>query len=215
MKPFLLVLSAAAALLSGCDDNHLITPRPDVGLTQPTPGCAYRAFFAATALEDREGWYGTQLRAAGEHVLRCLPGDSGPIYRFLWVPTFHHTVVVRVEPGAIGYRITAKTLSGAGGYDPGALAHEVSYELNDADMGRFTQLVVEARFWELPTVPLPGGMMGLDGSQWVFEALEGARYHVVDRWSPRPDGPDAAYRRLGEWLLAHSALAPASLVQEY
>jgi len=208
--------TAGAVLVSACVGSR--TPsHPVLRLEAPARVCAERAtsFFGGTALEDREAWYSSQLRAAKEGALCRLPDDTGSVYRFTWIPSFNPTVVVRVESGANGYRITAKSLSGAGGYEPGSLAHMTTYELDDADMEKFAELLTAARFWELPTDPPPDGTEGADGAQWVLEGLENGRYHVVDRWSPRPDGPDAAYRRLGEWLLTRSSLAPSSLVKEY
>ena len=35
--------------------------------------------------------------------------------------------------------------------------------------------------------------VGIDGAAWLVEARVGRRYHVVDRWSPRP----GAFRSLG------------------
>jgi hypothetical protein len=36
------------------------------------------------------------------------------------------------------------------------------------------------------------------------EPLVGARYRVVARWSPRPDGPDPHFRAAAAWMLAKS-----------
>jgi len=41
--------------------------------------------------------------------------------------------------------------------------------------------------WKLPTRQSEG--IGLDGAQWIIEAVKGGRYHVIDRWSPRADDP--------------------------
>jgi hypothetical protein len=36
----------------------------------------------------------------------------------------------------------------------------------------------------MPTKESPEEL-GLDGSQWILEARDAVKYHVVDRWSPR------------------------------
>ncbi len=206
VRSFIVALVAGAALLAGCGTPRPTRSQPPPRLEAPSRVCADRttSFFGGTPLEDRESWYGHELRSVGERALCRPPGDSTPLYRFLWVPSGHRAVVVRIESGPNGFRLASKDL-----------ASRVTYDLNDADIQLFSRLVAEARFWELPTLPPPDGTMERDGARWMLEGLEDGRYHVVDRWSPRRDGPDAAYRRLGEWLLARSALVPASLVTEY
>jgi len=172
-------------------------------------------FLAGTSLADREGWYGSQLRAAGEHPLCQSPEQAQVVYRLTWIPSFHPSVIVCIERTSVGYQLRAKTLSGAGGYDPGHLARDTVSSLAGTDLATLARLLAAARFWQLPTTPLPDGMIGLDGAQWMLEGLSDGRYHVVDRWSPNSDGPDAAFRQLAEWLLARSGLVDASIVREY
>ena len=126
----------------------------------------------------------------------------------------HPSVTVRIAAGTNGYVLTAKILNGAGGYQPGSVARDTTITLADADVSIVSQLFTQARFWELPTIPPSDGTIGLDGAQWVLEGLSAERYHVVDRWSPQPTGPDRSFRRLAEWILARSGLVPSSLVKE-
>jgi hypothetical protein len=69
----------------------------------------------------RHAWYGKQWRALGEGPLCRAVGDREHVYRFVWVPTFDPTVAVTITIGAQHYRLRAKKLSGAGGYEPGRL----------------------------------------------------------------------------------------------
>lgn len=171
-------------------------------------------YFDGTPLADREGWYGDHLRALGERPLCAGPGAPAEVYRLTWLPSFHSSVVVRVEREAATYRLTAKTESGAGGYDPGHLARDTSFTLGEPDVTEFERRLAAAHFWTLSTDP-PKTAMGLDGSQWVLEGITSGRYHVVDRWSPNVHGPDAQYRELAEWMLARSTLAQAEVVRMY
>ena len=155
-------------------------------------------YFASTPLADREYWYGAHLRVLEERPLCAGADERTEVYRLTWLPSFDPSVVVDIERDSDTYRITAKIESGAGGYQPGHLASDTSYALTDAEVREFARLLSAARYWALPTEPPPNGMMGLDGSQWVLEGVSGGRYHVVDRWSPKREGPDAAYCRLGE-----------------
>ena len=109
------------------------------------------AIFAGTGLLDREKWYGSQLRAAGEGPL-CTDSTNVPeTYRLTWIPSFHPTVVVRLEFGDSGVQLVGKILTGAGGYEPGALGKQVKDRLSDADLARFSEFLRSARFWELQT----------------------------------------------------------------
>jgi hypothetical protein len=148
-----------------------------------------------------------QLCEGGDHV--------GTTLRLTWIPSFHPSVTIRVTTAPDGNRLTGKILNGAGGYEPGSVARETIIALSAGDVSILAQRFAEARFWELPTIPAPDGAIGLDGAQWILEGLSGGRYHVVDRWSPEPKGPDGPFRHLAAWLLELSGLVPSSLVKEY
>jgi hypothetical protein len=210
------------ATLAACANPEGPRARPPslapVVVVPPRAGQAARQcstppkFFASTVLADREGWYGKHLLALEE---RPLCGSVQEVYRLTWLPTFHPSIVVRVERDSAGYQLRAKRESGAGGYAPGHLAVDASVRLTTAEVRELSRLLKVADFWSLPTRPAPDDMQGLDGAQWVIEGLVSDRYHVVDRWSPMADGPDAKFRRLAEWMLTRSGLASKSLVHEY
>jgi len=226
MKSTLLV-AVMCVLLGACDDRTvttarspiqgvLATPPPDAGSVAQRCGQVNAPFFSGTMLSSQEDWYGGQLRAMGETQLCEGGGDHvGTTFRLTWIPSFHPSVTVRVITAPDGYRLIGKILNGAGGYEPGSVAHETTIALSVGDVSILTQRFAEARFWELPTIPAPDSTIGLDGAQWILEGLSAGRYHVVDRWSPEPAGPDGAFRHLAEWLLERSGLVPSSLVKEY
>jgi hypothetical protein len=210
-----------AAMLSACGAAPLGAQAPSraslVGVPlqagQASRPCnASAQFFASTPLADHEGWYGKHLRVLGE---RPLCGSAAEVYRLTWVPSFHPTIVVRVARDSAGYLLRAKRESGAGGYEPGRLVVDTSIRLVKSDVDALRRLLGAAHFWSLPSKPAPDGTVGTDGAQWVMEGLVAGRYHVVDRWSPRAEGPHARYRQLAEWLLMRSGLASRSLVREY
>lgn len=191
---------------------------PSNAIGQPIRECSIDTlYFSGTAIADREDWYGSHLRAMAEHPLCHRDGAldaATETYRLTWLPSFHHSIVVRVDRRENGYRFEAKQESGAGGYEAGHLARDTAFALSAADAEMFKHLLAAAAFWTLPSIPPPSNDVGGDGAQWVVEGQRGTRYHVVDRWSPH-DSADAHYRRLAEWLLAKSGLVPANLVREY
>ena len=170
------------------------------------------AYFAGTAITHCEAWYGKHLTALQEPVL-CQSSleEAKEIYRLTWLPSFHPSVVVRIDSDTAGLHLTAKVESGAGGYEPGHLARDTVFMLTETQAREFADLLSAADFWRSPTVPPPDRAMGLDGAQWVLEGIANSRYHVVDRWSPEAGGPDARFRALCEWLLARSGFVTAAI----
>ena len=203
-----LVLLTVIAFDIGC--NH----RPTSGLIavddrvgQPARQCSTASgYFTNTAIADRESWYGKHLAAMRETPLCVRPGLHAEIYRLTWLPSFNHSVVVRVERDSGNYWLEARSETGAGGYGPGILAHDSIMALTPNDLSVLSDFLYRSNFWNLPTIPARP-VIGADGSQWILEGLAGNRYHVVDRWSPQPDGGDSSYRKLGAWLLSKSGLA--------
>jgi hypothetical protein len=108
-------------------------------------------------------------------------------YRLLWLRTFHHPVVIRVNVNPDGSAVlTTKIASGLGGYDPGHLLRDKSTMLSKARTDNFLSLVEKQNFWTFPSTDR--SPTGTDGSRWVIEGVKDGRYHFVDRWSPS-DGP--------------------------
>lgn len=171
-----------------------------------TSSCAADTlFFSGTPLAGREGWYGVQLRALGEQRLCFAESQDAEAYRFVLIPTYAPTIAVRLERLGTEYRLRASMLSGAGGYDHGTLARDTTFRLSQSDWSQLRELVAAADFWDTPTHD-PPNLLGLDGVQWIVEGWRDGHYHVVDRWSPRPEGPYARHYELGAWMLKRSGL---------
>lgn len=147
----------------------------DTTSTDPT-----RFFPGASAFE--EDWYASQLRALGETPLSITSAPAGPVIRFTWLRSFHHPVVLRLERAPDGqWQLRTKIASGAGGYDPGHLAHDRTVPIRrDRAESVLTQLTRES-FW---TAPSQSATFGADGAQWILEVRDGAEYHYLDRWPP-------------------------------
>lgn len=182
------------------------------------------ALFPITSLQERDRWYGSQLGATGAQSLCSDTTSAEEVYRLAWIPTFHHTVVVRIERRGQSYALSAVELSGAGGYEPGVPQRRTAITLRESEWAAWLRMVVQSRFWQAQTVAHDSVFdstgaysewIGLDGAQWVLEARRGNDYHAVDRWSPMADGPYAAYRRACTWLLLRSSLVADSIVAGY
>jgi hypothetical protein len=148
------------------------------------------------------------LRALKEEPLPPKTRDKkSEIYRFTCLRTFHNPFSVRIDVVKGGKGIlTRKLTSGKGGYEPGSLKEKQSMDLSSAAIETLQDLIDKISFWKLPTTRTD--VAGLDGSQWIVEAVKNGRYHVVDRWSP-DSGTDI--RTLGECFLSLAAWKPDRL----
>ena len=132
-------------------------------------------------------WYSKGLTALHEPSLwEESKNHKTPIYRFLWLRSFHHPVSVRldVQSDSTGL-VTTKVTSGQGGYSPGKIIENQIRKLTREQTRWFLDLVDEVKFWDLPTnPPKESDVIGVDGAQWIVEGVRDAQYHIVDRWSP-------------------------------
>jgi hypothetical protein len=141
-------------------------------------------------------WYATHLRAFKEPSLRSPPKEQQELYRFTMLPTFHHPLSVRLVVAPDGSATAvAKRLTGKGGYEPGHLDFERTHPVTRKQVEQLRRSLASRAFWDLPT-ELP--RTATDGTEWIFEAFRGGRYHVVTRHSPEDVDP---YRELCLQLL--------------
>jgi len=135
----------------------------------------------------RAEWYSKVWRAADEPSLYLRTRAAKPplrrTYRFSWLRTFHAPIVVRLEErDGDRYWMTAKRLSGAGGYDPGQVTAKIERLLTRDETRRILGLLESSKVMAATPAACD---MGLDGSQWIFEGVENGRLRYADRWSPK------------------------------
>jgi hypothetical protein len=145
-------------------------------------------------------WYSQMLFALHEPVLKDYQGTM-EIYRFTWLRSFHHPVVVRVEKKGDRVRVTSKVTDGAGGYEPGKIIVDNKFELSQVNIDTINDRLVAAGFWKIKTEN--DDDRGADGSEWIIEGFKGQKYHVAVRWSP---DRGTKFRRIGEYLLSVSGI---------
>ena len=129
-------------------------------------------------------WYGKFLRALNQRSLLIGTNDQEDfeIYRFIWLRTFDHPIIVQVSRRGRSFQVNSVENDGAGGYEPGNLLRTDQNSFDKEAWCHLVQLLNDANFWSMPSIEdNPGGN---DGSQWILEGVRGARYHVVDRWTP-------------------------------
>jgi len=146
-------------------------------------------------------WFSSYLLSMKEPTLSCGQA-TGASYRFLWLRSFHHPIVVRVVYEADIASLTAVELDGAGGRIPGVEIRRVARWLSAEESSALLTELRKATFWDLPSREK---RMGIDGAEWLIEGRDGVRYHVVRRWSPVA-GP---VREIGLQLLRVANLMPS------
>lgn len=125
-------------------------------------------------------WFSAHLTAFGERALADAGGEDA--IRFLWLRTFHHPVMVRLD-GLTGGSptLTAVELTGAGGYEPGSVGRRIHRELTNDEVMRVNRSLTSTSIFVSPKAYCG---MGFDGSEWIIESSNDGDYHFVKQWSP-------------------------------
>jgi hypothetical protein len=137
-----------------------------------------------------------------EPILNNYRGDK-EIYRFTWLRTFHHPVSVRIEKQNDTIRLFAKVCKGAGGYEPGSIIFDTTISIATNEWAFLKNKIVDTHFWQLKTENREDG--GNDGSEWIIEAVEENKYHMVTRWTPSRER-QGNFRDIGEYLVKLSKI---------
>jgi hypothetical protein len=168
----------------------------------------------------RERWYSQTLAAMGEPSLFILRADKSiQVYRFLWLPSFHRPISVRLTINSDGSgTVVARSVDRHMGLltkprsDTGKLIVDTSGKATSADVANVMKQLDSVKFWSMTTKESPEGFQGvdagqpgytqvplpkLDGAGWLLEGLRQGEYHVVDRRSPEKD----SYSQLCRYLL--------------
>ena len=181
-----------AGLLAGCTGASYFPS----SLFQAVEPCDYgNGRNGYPVMDDfRSEWYSSHLRAAGEPR---LGGEAPPfavdgfgVLRFTWLRSFDAPVVVRVEAASDGgLQLTAKELSGAGGYDPGRISRQIERRLSAEETRSLIVMLKQTGVLDLPPsdgCPIRENgevIVHADGAHWIIEANGPDGYRYVDRWS--------------------------------
>jgi hypothetical protein len=132
----------------------------------------------------RVQWYSRELRDMKEPVL-FKSRSKNEIYRFTWLRSFDHPIVISIEKSSSNYSLYWKE----GNHDqvtPKLIVNKQQL-INKAIWDNFIKKLKSINFWKQDTELTDLG--GTDGSQWVLEGKLPNQYHVVDRWTPGKSTP--------------------------
>jgi hypothetical protein len=108
--------------------------------------------------------------------------SSNENYRFIWIRSFHHPLIIRIEKRKERFTLYWKEWSGEGGYSWGDIVVDDKKLIDEITWETFLKKLALAKFNRMSTVSKD--IIGFDGAQWVLEGKTPTTYHVVDRWSP-------------------------------
>jgi carboxypeptidase family protein len=129
--------------------------------------------------------YSEHLRDLGQPALCHEPiPDQAEWYRFLWVPTFDHPVLLRVDVDSDGIaNLLTVVWSGEGGYE-WAKPLKTHKKLTWDEQGDLFAAMADIGFWTLPSeVEGSPNVIVLDGTEWLIEGVKDGKCHVVIRYS--------------------------------
>ena len=130
-------------------------------------------------------------------------------YRILILPTWGNPICVRVQKHGEVYGLSARRLSGQGGYDPGTLVETKDLELGAEDSKALDVFIRNLSFFEMPT---DDAVYGKDGDEWILEGVSNSKYHVVQRWCAETYNPEK--RKLKPLLALVRFLLDKSTISE-
>jgi hypothetical protein len=154
---------------------------------------AVLAIGLGTALAFDRDWFNENLRALQELPLDATAsGDIVATYRLVLMPSFAPPFSARVAVERDGRaRVFLRMSDGQGGYDPGNLAFKRVVVIASADVQSLEAALVRIDFWKQPLTSRPTAEVRPDGVQVVtvcadgtnvvFEAAVGGKYHLVER----------------------------------
>lgn len=162
--------------------------------------CSYLGGSLPVISEVERDWYPRQWEAAREPSFYRLSKEGVPpefAFRFSYIPTFTPSIYVRIHKVGDRYRMIAKMMSGAGGYDPGEISQSKEIRLTPNQAFEFERRLANGKFFDQGAAPCDGGF---DGSEWIFESVDKNGYKFLKRWTPQ----SGAVQELGVYLVGLS-----------
>lgn len=130
---------------------------------------------------QKNHWYSRMLTAMKEPILP-MESNNVEIYRFTWLRTFHHPIMVRVYIQQNKTFLALKVLDGFGGFDPGDIVTDKIIRISKKNWEMLESKIKDLKFWNQPSEI---ESVGLDGADWILEGKVKGTYHFMTRWAPQ------------------------------
>ena len=131
----------------------------------------------------REKVYSRDLYHLEEPVI-YTDTSHNEIYRFTWLRSRDHPIIIRIEKQENRYMLYWKYYIDEKSEKDKFISCVIivkQKELDETSWITFINLLHQIDFWNMET-----NKRGryFDGAQWILEGKNSSQYHVVDRWSP-------------------------------
>jgi hypothetical protein len=186
MRLFFSLLLCLCAVSFLCAQNNGHQPL----IRQPNPPDNNPQYFPVglfsrySRLSDfRTRWYASELRGLQQpSLLEAQVRPGAAVYRFLLIPPFTPSLVISLTLNPDGSGTLLAKLGTRRSRGGETTPKQQTLSLAPAQVNKFLNLVRESNFWSLPSAqPEEGLVRFADGKEWLIEAKESGKYHVVDR----------------------------------
>lgn len=142
------------------------------------------------------------LKAINEPVLYTDLSHNGT-FRFTWLRSADHPVVVRVVRDGDHCTLYWKESDGTGNTVPGKLIVDKQTTMRSSDWGKFRRMLLKINTCAIDTTghPLPG-----THSEWIMEGFEGGYFQYSEFYTP---GPTNAMYKACDYLMSFTDLVIA------
>lgn len=93
-----------------------------------------------------ENLYSDYLKAADEKSLLDISDKDLEVYRFTWLRSFHHPIVVIIQKQSGKIKTVFKELDSAGGTEPGKLIVQKEISINENDWCKFKEFLNDTNY---------------------------------------------------------------------
>lgn len=193
-----LLLSAQLVVTNPATAATYFSPE---ALSMPLSGCGRRAKRPPVSSFEAS-WYSSVWAAAGEPSLATPAiSPSSPTWRLTVVPTWTAPMIFEVTMEVGGpLHLSAKRLSGRGGYDLGKLHDHLSRALTTQEQEQTRRALASVE--DTLTCPAKGDVLVMDGTKLILEKKAEGKYLVGQR-DQLPGEPlgevSALFIRLAGW----------------
>ena len=192
-----ILLACAIVMSSSAATAQRAIKAPDIGKPENAPSSVYYENDYFTYSDDRLD----QLKEPSLWKQSKDPNAEG--IRFFWVPSEGEVLTVRVEVDAKSDKATLffKRSTGVTETSWGTVAEETSRELKADELKELNFRFNFMAYWRIETDD-PDDYANSPGPLWLFEAVEGGKYHAVHRQNPTM----GETKRLGLLMLSFAGL---------
>ena len=148
------------------------------------------------------------LKEIDEPIITLNEGINNA-YRFFWMRRLHQSSIIislytKIHDGKlVGGELIFKEIAKSWWSKPFQVEKRIERQILESEIKLLENHLEEMNFWNFPEVD---SRIGLDGSDWIFEAKNRDKYHIARRWSPVHEETLKDFSSCGIYLLQLSGI---------